>query len=241
QGNTGDIDLRAETGDIVFLGGTGTEAWAQVGHGGATNLGDHSGDISVIAPEGSIEFRWFDTGSASDTPTPTTPGNLSYVQLGHGGAGASGNHGGNIEVLAGQDVLIQSTIASTPSRNDNYAQRGHGGIDVTGDHWGNISVLANSGSVMLRGGSRGGGDRYAHLGHGGAYSIGSHIGDIAVLAHQDILLDNITTGTTALRSYTQLGHGGYASVSALGHDATISVATREGDLSLLAAPNTSQD
>src|SRR5690606_37591799 len=89
-GSVGDIRLRAETGDVIFLAGPGTQAWAQVGHGSYGNMGDHTGDISVIAPEGSIEFRW----SATNTPAP---GTLAYAQLGHGGNGAIGNHVGNIE------------------------------------------------------------------------------------------------------------------------------------------------
>ncbi|MEX2580466.1 MAG: hypothetical protein WD342_15515, partial [Verrucomicrobiales bacterium] len=235
-GHSGEIDVTAQTGDVVFLGGTSAaNNYAQVGHGGYLTGGDHSGGITVLAKEGSIQFSW--------AANSTAPSNRSYVQLGHGGLDAIGSFTGDIQALAGQDILFRSTNNTTTTRASNYVQLGHGGINAAGDHSGNITVLADQGTLLFQAGSRGGGDRYAQLGHGGIDAAGNHTGNIAVLSHGNATFNTLsgaTSITTALRSYVQLGHGGHNADSLAGHSGNIGLASRTGSLTFHASGNDSQ-
>lgn len=87
--------------DIIFTGGDGTGAYAQIGHGGFRNAAEagegHNGDISVIS-EGAISFT-------------AQNGAQAYVQIGHGGYEAFGNHG--YQVVRAEAGSIIATQAGT--------------------------------------------------------------------------------------------------------------------------------
>ena len=240
---TGDIEVVSRQA-ILFQGGTGTRAFTQLGHGGRpgpaavpvdgmTFNGNSSGDILVRSFEGGIDFRW--------AATTTDPGSLSFVQLGHGGSYAVGDHSGDIRVLAEGNILFQNSTAATTTRLNNYVQLGHGGIFAAGNHSGGVTVLSNNGTITFRGGSRGGGDRYAQLGHGGLGAAGNHRGDLSVLANGAILFSSLGVNTSAQRSYMQLGHGGHNADSLPGHSGDIAVGSRTGTISFLAAPDGSAE
>ncbi|MEZ5430278.1 MAG: hypothetical protein R3F31_03690 [Verrucomicrobiales bacterium] len=235
-GNTGGIFAKTTTGDIRFSAGQVvgvSESWTQLGHGGRSNEGNHSGAITVEATVGKINFE-------------AGTGNNNYAQLGHGGRYARGNHYGDISVTAGGNIEFrggQSTTGSvmyaqlghggddaqartvvgnygdisvvsggdiifqSGNRDRAWTQLGHGGISVSGTHHGKIDVDA-AGMIAFGSGEGAGNWKYSQLGHGGGNaSGGDHYGDICVVAGETILLDSsVSTGS---RGYTMIGHGGY--------------------------------
>ncbi len=167
---SGLIKVSAGTGELansVDLGTTGK----------FNDVGDFDGD-------GTADTILFATtagdGSITLTGGVTTQG---YVQIGHGGHDADGDHDGIISVSAHRDI----TVAGGPSGNETSAQIGHGGTRSNGNLSGDISVLSNIGKLTVDAG--GGTERYALIGHGDdrttdtSNSTGSRIGDIFVLVN----------------------------------------------------------
>lgn len=230
--HSGDIGVTA-LDSVLFQGGGTTRGYAQMGHGGSdadlatagVGTAGNSGDLTVMATNGSIEFRWAATNSGIGTD--------AYTQLGHGGNSTSGDHTGDIVALAGTNILFRSSTGGTGVNG--YSQMGHGGINTSGNFSGDITALANSGTLQFRGGTGTGVNRYAQLGHGGANSTGDFSGDIAVLSDGTITFSSLSTTAAALQAYTQLGHGGYNADAVTGHSGDIGVASRIGAINFTGA------
>src|SRR5690606_30875988 len=128
-GNSGDIRILA-AGDIVFQGGAAHRNYAQLGHGGYGNKGAHSGDITIDHidagnPLGEVGGLLFIAGHGGHRQND----HLNYVQFGHGGYDADGNHFGNIFVRGTQDANGVGLLVKAGDRQDAYAQLGHGGTN----------------------------------------------------------------------------------------------------------------
>ncbi len=114
------------TGDLTFRGGTGTSAFAQLGHGGMEVNGNHGGTISILSAR-NIAFAGGNARSA-------------YALLGHGGTGANGNHSGAIDV-----TVLNNLILAGLNTTDRYALIGHGDNPGDGDAGNTVS-----GDVFVR-------------------------------------------------------------------------------------------
>ncbi|GAB5506110.1 MAG: hypothetical protein Rhirs2KO_12730 [Rhizobiaceae bacterium] len=173
-------------------GGAGTtDRYAQLGfHGAAT------GEINVTA-SGTVN------ASAS-------AGSRSYVQLGHGGYDADGNHSGAITIDAAGDLNFSGGGSAWA-----YSQLGHGGFAADGNNSGAITIEA-TGDLNFSGGSHSW--TYSQLGHGGLGSDGNHSGAITI----DVAGNLNFSGGSGTRAYSQLGHGAADFLSS---------GTRMGDIS----------
>ena len=115
-----------QANDITFTAGSGSRAYAQLGHGGAFSDGNHSGDQTI--------------GLANNITFVTGKEDYSYAQVGHGGPIADGNQSGTIDITTAGHLTLtgQNTIYQ-------YALIGHG------DELGEIdSGEAVAGDIFLR-------------------------------------------------------------------------------------------
>ena len=90
KGFAGNITVNAG-GKIEFLGGSDSENYAQLGNGGRSTNGNHSGSITVNDVGAGVGGIMFSGGT----------GNRTYAQLGNGGYGSKGDFSGSISVNAG--------------------------------------------------------------------------------------------------------------------------------------------
>ncbi|MBT6496683.1 MAG: hypothetical protein HOL01_19280, partial [Planctomycetaceae bacterium] len=171
----------AATGNLLFMGGTGNDAYAQLGHGGNELDGDATGNIFVTGNN----FT-FTGGTDNDT----------YAQLGHGGDNADGDHSGVITVSATGNLTFTGG-----SDRDAYAQLGHGGVDADDSQTGNINII-QANNITFMGGSDD--TTYAQLGHGGPFSSADQNGDITINQANNLTF----IGGSDFGAYAQLGHGG---------------------------------
>jgi len=208
------------TGGLIdFNAGSGTQSYAQLGHGGHSSDGTKQGDITVQSNSG-IDFAG---GSNQE----------AYTMLGHGGDTASGAIGGagaasaNIMVTtAAGDINFSSNPTANALANRAFAHLGHGGYTGgTSDIAGDITVTASTGGLnFIAGQDRN--NNYVHLGHGGGSrnATTGHSGNIMVSAANDIVftggIDNLAAGGDQ-RRYAMIGHGGSASDG--DHNGNISV------------------
>ncbi len=227
-GSTGDVEVIARQ-DVKFYGGR-SEAYAQVGHGGRGEdsstwsngrqrneiaNGTHSGDITVEATLGDIEFR----SGFTDTQAYSMIGHGGYYQhadvvenraypgitlfggataadqVGHNGA-ITVTSGGNISFIAGQDSLLTGQSYQEMNGWDNFTMIGHGGRYSKGDHYGDID-LTSLGDLTLE--ARGGWD---------AVSIE---GTDTSITEEPKLNSTDDNGRTGFRNWAQIGHGGHDS------------------------------
>lgn len=182
---TGDIDLTLSAGDLLVAAGvnSGGYCYAQVGHGG---------NLAVISPV---------------SPAPAIVGDISAIFLGSG----------NVSVTGGQNS----------GGGGSSGQIGHGGISFIhgGDLNGNIILTLPSGDVILEPGPAfgAGNSNFAQIGHGGVAAgnnsiapndYGGWIGDISVTLSNGsiIIFPNYLVNSTDQFGYSQIGHGGVASV-----------------------------
>ncbi len=124
------------TGDLSLLGGRDNEAYAMIGMGGhSANVDDnsdltqgHRSQITITA--GTVSLRGSPVGNGDDNIAPQ-----AFAQIGSGGRGANGNHGGDISVTAmdvdgsGNSVVLQGGDSA-----ETYAQIGSGGRESNGSH-----------------------------------------------------------------------------------------------------------
>lgn len=259
QGFTGSISIDT-VGDIFFTGGNGIDGSASANHNLSAHLGHggydadavnsntnflsdpdwgHSGAIAVISTAGDIVFSAGGTGG-----TDNNAGRLHWVQLGHGGYAAGGNHHGNITVEATKgDVLINAGGNSNDNDADryNYAQLGHGGTNDQGNFGlaGETIKVTAGGEVGVRGGE--GTHNFAMIGNGGYNSDGTHRGAIEIYANDTVAMDGSTigggvvisggsvdVGTAPDEAYAMIGHGGYGSSG--DHEGSITVNAGEAGL-----------
>ncbi|MGD9635342.1 MAG: beta strand repeat-containing protein, partial [Pirellulales bacterium] len=234
-------DLAGSSIGVLFKAGDREDNYVHMGLGGrsartgtATTPYGLNGDITVIS-EGSVSFVG---GTGSLNLDGDITGNSDfrlYAQLGHGGYDAdAANSSRTIEFFG---LRGGTGIAGTEGAGD-----GNWG------HFGDIKVYAG-GSVNFIGGDTSQTDpvlksfgegygqyTYTQLGHGGYHASGDHSGNIDVRggvnasgtvnnASADVYFAAGGPGTSEwndIRSYAQLGHGGYnASAGELGRTGEI--------------------
>ncbi|HRQ89338.1 MAG TPA: hypothetical protein PLA50_11100, partial [Bacteroidia bacterium] len=141
-GDMENADGDESTGGILFVAGDMERDYAQLGHGGhsasANNDLGFIGDITVTANGGGVKFDASIFGANAvqrrtdvslngvnfdvpEHPNATDPviigvgrGMEAYAQLGHGGYGARGVHGGNITVKAWGGIEFLAAEAAPP-------------------------------------------------------------------------------------------------------------------------------
>lgn len=223
-GHNGDISVTSARG-IQFTA-TGNSGFTMIGHGGETSHGDHRGDVSVVAQDGSIVFDRIAIQIDRNGLDRRAVGANAFSQIGHGGRRASGGHTG--------DILVSATgnIEFYAGRSEAYAQIGHGGrgddstatithtqrgaTRASGTHSGDITVTSGQ-DIRFRSGFGTGGTAYSMIGHGGLFQ------------HADILESDNTL--SALNG--SLVGGGASAADQRGHNGTI-VVTAARDVSFIA-------
>ncbi|MCG8602613.1 MAG: hypothetical protein MI807_20885, partial [Verrucomicrobiales bacterium] len=211
----------------------------QIGHGGVgadtgTGPGDLSGNIVVNTGvdgkgTGDISFVFNTTGNVE----------RFYMQIGHGGRRAHGEHSGDITIdtTAGTSGNLNFE-AGTATRN--YVMIGHGGENIGNnvagggnstrplDLSGEITVRTKGDITFKAGEVRGAvpadawrntADAFAQLGHGGRNADGSHSGTIIVESGGNLLFES----GDQQRNFAQLGHGGGSSDGDHSGDITVDV------------------
>ncbi|MDB4657936.1 hypothetical protein OAE56_04210, partial [Verrucomicrobiales bacterium] len=195
-GHNGDISVTSTVGSITFQAGDASVAapgavmvngsyadtpglgnnygiihYTQLGHGGYSSRGDHSGNITVIAAE-DIKFN-----AGANTLDDSTD-KRNYAMLGMGGDDADGYHGRRTDGLTFADeqtnletIKVQATngdieFIGGPGRR-NWVMLGNGGYEVGGDASANIDVDAG-GHVWFIGG-QGDYDKFAVKNEVGAH------------------------------------------------------------------------
>jgi filamentous hemagglutinin family protein len=217
SGSEGGAISVAAAGTIDLDGGSGTDAYAQIGHGGA------------LSNEGTT-VAFSDTGDISVAGLAITltagGGTGAYVQIGHGGldAGASATLSSGSIVFSG-DIAVTSTDPLTMAGDglSAYAQIGNGGFGADGHatladggaitESGDIDVTtgtsASSGAVALVG------DAYAQIGNGG-YAINQgasasggidESGTISLNVLGSDGTGELVGGDTGPWAYAQIGNG----------------------------------
>ncbi len=202
--------------DLIFTGGIGVGASAQLGHGGLQSSGSHGGEILVTEARdltfsggGTLAYAQLGHGGLSAVGdrsgtititrardlTFTGGGTLAYAQLGHGVSGLNFNLSGAITITQARDVAFTSGDGSF-----SYAQFGHGGNSANGDFGGSITIT-QARDLTFTANAAGG---YAQLGHGGNVATGIHSDAIDVTVLRNLTL----TGQDTTSSYALIGHGG---------------------------------
>ncbi|MEC5125211.1 hypothetical protein VSU19_00495 [Verrucomicrobiales bacterium BCK34] len=182
---------------VVLQGGSGSNAYAQIGLGGYNADAVYTGNIRVIAENGGIDLA---AGIA---------GGSAYVQIGNGGQISDSNKAGAIVVRSGGDLNLTGGQSGGTG-----AQIGHGGSGSKGTKDGLIDVEA-AGDISLVGGTAG--NASVQIGHGGinsgTASTDAESGSVTVRALGTyaastgaILLQSQSPNTT----FAQIGHGGAA-------------------------------
>lgn len=182
--NSGDINIRAG-GDIRFRGGAHHRAYAQLGHGGYDTRGYSSGDITIDHidvgnPLGQVGGLRFVAGHGGHRQFDYQ----NYVQLGHGGYAALGNHFGNITVRGTRDLQGVGLLLKAGDRQDAYAQIGLGGRSARSGTGDGVNSFGLNGDI-----------------------------DIQVGGHVAVVAGTFTKANDAWvedgRNYAMIGHGGW--------------------------------
>ena len=173
--------------------GKGRIHWAQLGHGGYATGGDHYGNITVSAQNGSVNV----VGGMETNDNSTTKYNSA--KIGHGANEAAGNVGhedetikvfalgGNVAVFGGEGLR-------------NGAQIGNGGYNSTGSNLGAIKVIATGNLIMNSGAGAPNLDNWAKIGHG------DHRNGATGVRDGDI---HISVGNSLAMGQAQIGHIDY--------------------------------
>jgi hypothetical protein len=202
--------------------------YAQIGHGGydsdaqgttldlAAGLGGFTGDLEVISVRGNVNVR------GGGNPSLTRNDNIFFqslsAQIGHGGNFTDGDHGGNLKVVAGNNL----TLAGAAGGQDSFTMIGHGGLEVNGNIAGDITIVTGGNLVMNRGAdtdtSAGGTsnragaqlyNNYTKIGHGDQYyqqrneSFGTRNGDIHISVGNTASLGQVANRPYAAAAYTR--------------------------------------
>jgi len=209
-GATGDIRISALNGDVIARGGTSTESYSLIGHGGRSTSGANSGNILVRA--------------AGNVGLYGGNNNRTFAQVGHGGYDSDGNHTGDVLISAGSGNLFTSLSNTKGAAGGWFDDMGDFDKDSVADEW---LFAPLSGKFSLIGGNSGLGDHTsATVGHGGYASNGNFSGDIGVSSFGDIEL--ISGNST--RAYTQIGHGGHNQDTTLNLAGAVHVISETGDI-----------
>jgi len=151
--NTGHISVGV--GNSVMVGNGG---WDSDPQGGTLNLRPglvgHTGNIELVSVTGSILLRGggnADSTSISINNDALNRGNSAHI--GNGGNFTDGDHGGNIRVVAGENLILEGAAGS----RDSFTQIGHGGLNggtdasESGTFVGNIELIVGNDLIMNRG------------------------------------------------------------------------------------------
>ncbi len=221
--------------DVVFAGGAGSLSYAQLGQGGVSASGDHSGTTTLTQAnnvsfsggaglrsyaqlgQGGLGARGNQSGittlvQVNDVSFSGGLGLRSYAQLGQGGRVAIGNHSGTITLVQVNDVTFSGGRGA-----GTYAQLGQGGIFANGNQSG-TTVITQANDVTFLAGR--GPDSYAQLGQGGSGAIGNHSGNTTITQANDVVF-------TGQNAYVQLGQGG---VNANGNHSGTTTLTQVNDV-----------
>jgi filamentous hemagglutinin family protein len=235
EGHFGNIAVTSVGGAIVFTAGDRNAQHAQIGHGGYESFGNHGGailveaatGISLMAGGGTLDnnpasFAKIGHGGYDADFAPAR--NIAQIGVVNGNGGFNpavplaqpGALSGSVTVRTtfdGADVVLVGSQAGGGFGQRGFAQIGHGGMFTDGEISGDI-VVASGGAVLLERGRAD--DSYVQIGHGGRTTAGS-IADAAVSVSSghggNIVLGGEGepgTGFSALRTYAQIGHGGFA-------------------------------
>ncbi|MCB1203760.1 MAG: hypothetical protein KDN18_05840, partial [Verrucomicrobiae bacterium] len=152
----GGYDADATNDNTSFLGQIATNPLAPIGtyEAGEGNWG-HFGDISLVSTSGNISFMAGSNIPVADRldldgnplPIPADPngyltsygdgkGRFLWTQIGHGGYAASGDHHGNVSVIAqlGNVHVVGGMMSNDNSADKfNWAQVGHAGGNAQGN------------------------------------------------------------------------------------------------------------
>ena len=239
----GAIDVDA-IGAISFTGGTTTQSYAHLGHGGFDADQPNSGDAATI--DGHVgNTGTINVDSGGDITFAAGNAHRSYSQLGHGGAHTGAKADGAIRVVSRTGAIAFSAgIGADDGDTEAYAQLGHGGYEGDGTKSGDIYVEAAGDVSFLSGDRR---DNYTQLGHGGRSARSGTPGNpVGNFGHITVIGDNISfvagtlTETNATnengRLYSMLGHGGY-DADVFGNNTYVAGLGHKGDINVNAGGN----
>ena len=225
EGHSGAINVTAG-GSVDFAAGIGNQSFTMLGHGGFRSLGDHSGNITVLATDG-----------VSFAATPSTGlgvnGDQAFAQLGHGGFDSGFEtrsllaEGGG--AASGTNFHLNTPQGTAEGTSGDIVVRA--GVDALG------AVTNAAATIEFTTGADT--DAYAQLGNGGKNTNGAHNGAITVAAGNAISFDasnalKVPAGgnPNANGAYVQLGHGGQGAdareAAANGYDGAITVSAGLG-------------
>ncbi|NLT71830.1 MAG: hypothetical protein GXX91_14225, partial [Verrucomicrobiaceae bacterium] len=223
-------DIRLEGMGELSLTSGATNAYTQIGHGGAalgTVYGAGSGTGSVfVEADGNV----FLTGGG---------GANSYSQIGHGGGRQGGHFEGAVTLLSGGSVEARGGGGDTSS-----TQIGHGGrsAPLSSIGPGDIRVEAAGDVLLLSGTASYSGSKIGHGNHNQKLSsfVESSV-DVVAGRHIRLVSPQFEAFTNTEYASTQIGHGGYGAIvgtapSTQGYSGNISV-TAGGKLDLIAGKN----
>ncbi|MDF2377438.1 MAG: filamentous hemagglutinin N-terminal domain-containing protein [Verrucomicrobiales bacterium] len=191
---------------VVVQNGNIKDPNSHNGQGINPNLAGHTGNIHVEATNGDMTFF---AGSRAS----------SFVHIGNGGYTSSGNHSGDVTVIAGGDITLDRKVIADPATrgtaDNSYVMIGNGGNRSGGAFSGNIVVDAG-GNMRMQAGDN---TAFAQVGHGGfadgggwnstnmnarnAYATLS--GDIDITTGGDFAM---YSGSNDGNAYSMVGHGG---------------------------------
>jgi len=203
---------------------------------GTAGAGDgnwgHFGDIRLVTTGGNMSFMAGSNIPVADRldvdgnplALPNDPngfltsfgdgrGRFHLTQIGHGGYATSGDHFGNITLIAedgGVHVVGGMLSVDNSTAKYNSSQIGHGSAESSGnvgraDDRLEVFALGSSGNVVVIGGE---GQRTgAQIGHGGYNNGGTKEGFIQVVAGNHLIM-NSGSGVGAEYN-SKIGHGGH--------------------------------
>ena len=226
--NSNNVAVARENYAQIGNGGFDTDAQGGNQNNAAGDGSGYSGDITVIAANGSVSLQGGGSNifNRDDQQRSGGTGNDSfrafYAKIGNGGPYSDGDASGNIKVTAGTDLTLLGGFGSRRSE----AQIGHGGNNVNGDLTGTIDIDVGNDLVMQRGSTvdahgtvvR---DANAKIGHSASIfqgnannGSGGRTGDIFVSVGQDIFMANgVNLFRASDEDLSAIGAGGTATLA----------------------------
>ena len=191
-------------GGVLFQGGTGTDAYAQLGHGGHGRASDLTGDVTLSFVQLPMEGPDYPVEEPTEGALDINVERLGLLILRGGGDGAYAQigHGGTMPEpmeTGTMDGAVEVVFGVEPDGNG--LGDGNGVILQNGN--GNPSAELSLEAALLSGGE--GGSAYAQIGHGGTGRQGEMIGDVALEAAEVL----VGLGGEGGGSHVQIGHGGF--------------------------------
>ncbi len=183
--NSGNITVNAN-GAITIKGGSGTDAYAQIGDGGDgvnknhanSANGSNSGNIVVAVANSNGNEVTLQAGS----------GNSAYAQIGDGGFGNNSSGSSSINFTDSGTINVSDlTIIGSDTGDNSYAQIGNGDDAQSGDANVSGDITISSGNITVTDGAKG------KAGIGNATGRGTVTGTVTGYNPQTI--DNSNTGT----------------------------------------------